>query len=163
VNMKKEKWEICLLAGNATIHHGTKGNEWCNGKIPPVDSNFRRMSSSGMLCHVALVRTDISEERIAPIIRVTRITEVGLLAVTSNRSLLRRNTQYIVFLCSVLQLLDTDNIVPNSLILVTLMMGAIRFSEMSVLTTVTWHKITEDCLLHSHCRENLKSYLTSEV
>jgi hypothetical protein len=27
VNMKKEKWEICLLAGNATIHHGTKGNE----------------------------------------------------------------------------------------------------------------------------------------
>jgi hypothetical protein len=40
-----------------------------------------------MLCHVALVRTDVSEERIASIIKVTRIGEVGTtLAVTSNRS-----------------------------------------------------------------------------
>jgi hypothetical protein len=36
-----------------------------------------------MLCHVALVRTDISEEHIATIIRVTRIGELGTtLAVT---------------------------------------------------------------------------------
>jgi hypothetical protein len=33
----------------------------------------RRMASSGMLRHVTLVRTDVSEERIASIIRVTRI------------------------------------------------------------------------------------------
>jgi hypothetical protein len=39
-----------------------------------------------MLRRVALVRTDISEERIAYIIRVTRIGELGTtLAVTSNR------------------------------------------------------------------------------
>jgi hypothetical protein len=43
------------------------------------------MASSGMLRHVALVRTDVSEEHSASIIRVTRISEVGTLAKTSNR------------------------------------------------------------------------------
>jgi hypothetical protein len=39
-----------------------------------------------MLCRVALVRTDVSEELSASFIRVTRIGEVGtMLAVTSNR------------------------------------------------------------------------------
>jgi demethoxyubiquinone hydroxylase (CLK1/Coq7/Cat5 family) len=42
------------------------------------------MPSSGMLRRVALVGTDVSEERIASIIRVTRIGEVGTLAITSN-------------------------------------------------------------------------------
>jgi hypothetical protein len=43
------------------------------------------MSSSGMLRGVALVRTDVSEELCASIIRVTRIGELETLAVTSNR------------------------------------------------------------------------------
>jgi hypothetical protein len=43
-----------------------------------------------MLRRVVLVRTDVSEERTAAIIRVTRIGEVGTtLGVTSNRSTLR--------------------------------------------------------------------------
>jgi hypothetical protein len=63
-----------------------------------------------MLRRVALVRTDISEESIAPIVRVTRISELGeTLAVTSNRS--------------------------------------------------TRCNIPEDGILHSHRRENLKSYI----
>jgi hypothetical protein len=41
---------------------------------------------------VAFVRTVVSEERITSIIRVKRISELGTLAVTSNRSTLRRNT-----------------------------------------------------------------------
>jgi hypothetical protein len=51
-----------------------------------------RMVSSGMLRHVALVRTDASEEPSASFIRVTRIGELGTtLTVTSNRRMLRRN------------------------------------------------------------------------
>jgi hypothetical protein len=51
------------------------------------------MTSSGMLRSVALVRTDISEELNASFIRVTRLGELGtMLAVTSNRRTLRRNT-----------------------------------------------------------------------
>jgi hypothetical protein len=38
-----------------------------------------------MLRRVALVRTDVSEELSASIIRVTRVGELGTLAVTSNR------------------------------------------------------------------------------
>jgi hypothetical protein len=44
------------------------------------------MASSGMLRRVALVRTDVSEERSSSFIRLTRIGELGItLAVTSNR------------------------------------------------------------------------------
>jgi hypothetical protein len=51
------------------------------------------MPSSGMLRRVTLVRTGVSEGRIASIDRVTRISELGTtLALTSNRSTLRRNT-----------------------------------------------------------------------
>jgi hypothetical protein len=39
------------------------------------------MASSGMLRRVTLVRTDVAEELSAPIIRVTRISELGTLAV----------------------------------------------------------------------------------
>jgi hypothetical protein len=47
------------------------------------------MASSGMLHHVALVRTGVAEEPIASIIRVTRISELGTtVAVTSNRCML---------------------------------------------------------------------------
>jgi hypothetical protein len=42
------------------------------------------MASSGMLRRVAPVRTDVSEEISASIFRVTRIGELGTLAVTSN-------------------------------------------------------------------------------
>jgi hypothetical protein len=72
-----------------------------------------------MLRSVAFVRTDVSEKRRAPIIRVTRIGGI----------------------------------------LVTLMVGALRFSEMSALTRTTRRNITEDAILHSHHLENVKLYM----
>jgi hypothetical protein len=102
------------------------------------------MAYTGMLRRVALVRTDVSEELSASVIRVTRIGELGTtLAVTSNRRTLRKNT----------------NVVPSSPILVTLIMEALSSSETSVLTRATRRNISEDASLHSHRRENLKCYI----
>jgi hypothetical protein len=52
-----------------------------------------RMPSSGMLHHVDVIITDVLEELITCIVRVTRICKLGTtLAVTSNGSTLQRNT-----------------------------------------------------------------------
>jgi hypothetical protein len=104
------------------------------------------MASSGMLRRVALVRTDVSEDLSASIIRVTRLGELGTLAVTNNRSTLH----------SLRRLIVTTNI-PSSPILVTLKMEGIHSSETSVLTRATRRNIPEDGILHSHRSENLKS------
>jgi hypothetical protein len=57
------------------------------------------------------------------------------------------------------RLLVTANVVPISLILVTLMMKALRFTETSVLTRAILRNIVENTIIHSHSRENLNSYL----
>jgi hypothetical protein len=83
---------------------------------------------SGMLCRAALITTDISEERIASIIRIKRISKLETtLAITSNLLL---------------------RIVPSLLILFIMIMDAILSSETSVLARVTWPHIPEDGILH---------------
>jgi hypothetical protein len=64
------------------------------GTKRPCRSTYWRIPSSGLLRRATLVRTDISEELSASIIRVTRICELWItLAVTSNRCTLRRKTK----------------------------------------------------------------------
>jgi hypothetical protein len=89
-------------------------------------------------------KTDVSLELSASFIRMTRIGELGTtLAVTSNRHTLSISSQLV-----------TASVVLSSPILVTLMKEALSSSETSVLT-----RAPEDTILHSHRRENLKSYM----
>jgi hypothetical protein len=89
------------------------------------------MTSSGVLCLVALVRTDVPEELSASFIRVTRIGESG-------------TTLDLVFLRRVRWFLVTARIVPTSPILVTLLMEALSSSEFSVRKRATRRNIPED-------------------
>jgi hypothetical protein len=57
------------------------------------------------------------------------------------------------------RLLVTATVVPSSPVLVTLMKEALSSCETSFLTGVTLPNIPEDAILHSHRRENLKSYI----
>jgi hypothetical protein len=107
------------------------------------------MPFPGTVRRVVLVKTNASEERTASIIRVTRIGELGTtLAATNNR-----NAQCV-------RLLVTADLVPSSLIPFNLRMEAIPSSEMSGLTKDKLRNIPEVGIVHSHCRENLKSYIT---
>jgi hypothetical protein len=109
------------------------------------------MPCSRTLRRVALVRTDVLEESI------TRISElITTLVVTNIRSMLRKKC----YVRSVLRLLVTANIVTSLPILLTLMMEAIRTSETSFHTRVTWRNIPKDGILHGNLRVNLKSYIT---
>jgi hypothetical protein len=119
-------------------------NAISNKSLIPQLWNPRKMVSSGMLRRVTLVRTDVSEELSASFIRATWIGELGTtLAVTS----------------SVRRLLVTASVVPSSSILFTLMKEEISSFETSVFIRATRRNIPEDTILHSHRRENLKSYI----
>jgi hypothetical protein len=115
------------------------------------------MVFSGILRRLALVRTDVAEERSASFIAVARIGELGTtLAVTSIIHMLRRN----VFLSSARRLRVKPSVVPSSQILATLMKEALSSSDTSVLIRATRRNTPADTILRSHRRENMKN-LTS--
>jgi hypothetical protein len=152
---------LCLVEWKDKTHAGWNGKDLGGSgrgligallRYSPGDgiAEFRRNANYELTMKGAVFR-DVTlcgfcknprfRERIS-IIRVTRVGELGTtLAVTSNGSTL-----------------VTANAVPSSWILITLMMQTIHSSETSVLTRVAQSNIPEDGTLHSHCRENLKSY-----
>jgi hypothetical protein len=110
------------------------------------------MPSPEMLHSVDLIRTDFSEEHIVSIIRVTRIGELRTtLAVTSNRSTLRRDTIIIA------------NVFPGSPNLFTLMTQAIRSSETSVHRRATQRNASEEGILLTVSKLNRMYLYTNKL
>jgi hypothetical protein len=89
------------------------------------------MPYSGALRHAAFVRTDISEERVTSIFGVEIISELARYE------------------------LVTANVLPNLLIVSTLMIEAIRSSDTSVHTRATRRRIREDDSLHIYTCSHL--------
>jgi hypothetical protein len=82
--------EECLYASSTSLR-----NLEPNVKSNKYYISSWRMVSSGMLRRMALVITDVSEELSPSFTRVARVGELGtMLAVTSNRRTLRRNTKW---------------------------------------------------------------------
>jgi hypothetical protein len=106
------------------------------------------MPSSGILRRVALVRTDVSDELSASVIRVK---------VSRNQQPKQATKKY----SRRTSLLVTAKVVPSSPILVTQLMEAMHSSEMSALTRATQPNIPVDGILYSHRRENLQSYIAT--
>jgi hypothetical protein len=100
-----------------------------------------------MLGRMALVTTDVSEERRSSIIRVIRINELGT---TLAETLLLRSMR---------RLLVTTDIVPSSTILVTVMMEELLSYGTSILTRATRSNIPEAGIIHNDRRENLKTFI----
>jgi hypothetical protein len=99
------------------------------------------MASSGMWHRLDLVWTDVSEERIAFFFRVE-------ISASEEQAW-----------ASGCRLQPPAHAVSSHADISTLTMKAIRSSETSVQTRSTQSHIPEDGILHSHRRENLKSYI----
>jgi hypothetical protein len=119
--------------------------------------------SSGLLRRVSLVRTDVSEEPGASFTRATKSKKFRSVRRFADSFHPDEGYQVLVFLRSVRRLLVAACVVPSSPIFVTLMKEAPGFSETSVLTRATRRNNPEDTFLHSHRRENLKSYTANVV
>jgi hypothetical protein len=126
------------------------------------------MPSSEILRRVALVRTDFSKEKHFHYQGDKNRRARKKLAITSNRLILQKNTKsrcnitedsifkiqpresfkfYKVFLCSVLRLLVTANVVPRPPIYFTIMMEATLSSETSIMITAIQRNIVETVFL----------------
>jgi hypothetical protein len=139
-----------------------------------------------MLRRLALVRTDVSEELSASIIRVTRISELEAtlaplpfkFGISLSSLVIYKPTPlpatptslcilYLVFHSRIIFLRSarllpvtfTCDVDLSSVTLVTLMMELLRSSETSVSSKATGRNISEDGILHRHRRENVQSYI----
>jgi hypothetical protein len=120
--------------------------------VPTLSRQSRPLEDfRGLGCEAVwlLYEQGISDGRIAIIIRVKTFNELG--TISSN---------YMLILRGMFQLLVTANVVLTSLIPLTLMMEAIRSSEMSVPTRTALPHIAEGDIHHSHRRKNLECYIT---
>jgi hypothetical protein len=145
-----------ISSSETSVHIRTKR------RYVPEDVYIYYYCREYLIFYTALYKNNVDLWDVRPCVscKMAIIGELGTLALTCNRHMLRRNTIVfqIVFLFSVHRLLLIAYVAPTWPILVHLMMEALHYFETSVLTRVTWRNIPKYGIVHSRRREYLKSY-----